>query len=90
MASFLCQLAIIFATEFIKNVHLWIEHWKKLQYQTQLVMVHKVLNTAVVAEISNVEKEKETVTKMKIVHQVLFVVQTTVVEKTVYLTMTAV
>ena len=63
---------------------------KKLQYQTQLVMVHKVLNTAVVAEISNVEKEKETVTKMKIVHQVLFVVQTTVVEKTVYLTMTAV
>ena len=63
---------------------------KKLQYQTQLVMVHKVLNTAVVAEISNVEKEKETVTKMKIVHQVLFVVQTTVVEITVYLTMTAV
>ena len=61
-----------------------------MQYQTQLVMVHKVLNTAVVAEISNVEKEKETVTKMKIVHQVLFVVQTTVVEKTVYLTMTAV
>ena len=37
---------------------------KKLQYQIQLVMVHKVLNTAVVAEISNVEKEKETVTKM--------------------------
>ena len=63
---------------------------KKLQYQTQLVMVHKVLNTAVVAEISNVEKEKETVTKMKIVHQVLFVVQTTVMEITVYLTMTAV
>ena len=53
-------------------------------------MAHKVLQTAAAVEISNVEKEKETAIKMKIVHQALFVVRTTVVEATVYLTMTAV